>query len=102
MLTNLENSAVATGLEKVCFHSNLKERQSQTKFKLSYNCIHFHMSARLGSKSFKLCFSSMRTENFEMYKLDLENTEEPEIKFSTSVTYRKSKGIPEKYLLLFH
>ena len=29
MPANLENSAVATGLEKVSFHSNLKERQSQ-------------------------------------------------------------------------
>ena len=101
MLTNLENSAVATGLEKVCFHSNIKERQSQRKFKLSYNCIHFHMSARLGSKSFKLSFSSMRTENFEMYKLDLENTEEPEIKFSTSVAHRKSKGIPKSIYFCF-
>ena len=27
MLANLENSAVATGLEKVSFHSNPKERQ---------------------------------------------------------------------------
>ena len=27
MPANLENSAVATGLEKVCFHSNPKERQ---------------------------------------------------------------------------
>ena len=27
MSANLENSAVATGLEKVSFHSNLKERQ---------------------------------------------------------------------------
>ena len=27
MPTNLENSAVATGLEKVSFHSNPKERQ---------------------------------------------------------------------------
>ena len=27
MSTNLENSAVATGLEKVSFHSNPKERQ---------------------------------------------------------------------------
>ena len=26
MLGNLENSAVATGLKKVSFHSNLKER----------------------------------------------------------------------------
>ena len=29
MPENLENSAVATGLEKVSFHSNLKERQCQ-------------------------------------------------------------------------
>ena len=34
MPTNLENSAVATGLEKVSFHSNLKERQCQRMFKL--------------------------------------------------------------------
>ena len=27
MPANLENSAVATGLEKICFHSNPKERQ---------------------------------------------------------------------------
>ena len=37
---NLENSAVATGLEKVSFHSNPKERQYQTMFKLSHNCTH--------------------------------------------------------------
>ena len=30
MPANLENSAVATGLEKVSFHSNPKERQCQT------------------------------------------------------------------------
>ena len=31
MPVNLENSAVATGLEKVSFHSNPKERQCQRK-----------------------------------------------------------------------
>src|SRR5574340_722592 len=31
MPANLENSAVATGLEKVNFHSNAKERQCQRK-----------------------------------------------------------------------
>ena len=31
MSGNLENSAVATGLEKVSFHSNPKERQYQRK-----------------------------------------------------------------------
>ena len=40
MPTNLENSAVATGLEKVSFHSNSKERQCQRMFKLLYNCTH--------------------------------------------------------------
>ena len=37
-LTNLENLAVATGLEKVSFHSILKERQCQRMFKLRHNC----------------------------------------------------------------
>ena len=34
MPANLENSVVATGLEKVSFHSNPKERQCQRMFKL--------------------------------------------------------------------
>ena len=34
MPANLKNSAVVTGWEKVCFHSNLKERQYQRMFKL--------------------------------------------------------------------
>ena len=35
---NLENSVVATGLEKINFHSNPKERQCQRLFKLPHNC----------------------------------------------------------------
>ena len=38
MPTNLENSAVATGLEKVSFHSNPKERQCQ-------KCSNYHTIA---------------------------------------------------------
>ena len=40
---NLENSAVATRLEKVSFHSNPKERQCQRMLKLS----HFYPSHTL-------------------------------------------------------
>ena len=40
MIANLGNSAVATGLEKVSFHSNPKERQSQRMLKLPHNCTH--------------------------------------------------------------
>ena len=40
MAANLENSAVATGLEEVSFHSNPKERQCQRMFKPLHNCTH--------------------------------------------------------------
>ena len=40
MPANLENSAVATGLEKVHFHSNAKERQCQRMIKRPHNCTH--------------------------------------------------------------
>ena len=41
MPANLENSAMDTGLEKVSFHSNPKERQCQRILRLLHNCTHF-------------------------------------------------------------
>ena len=38
--TYWENSAVATGLVKVSFHSNPKEVQGQRMLKLLHNCTH--------------------------------------------------------------
>ena len=43
-----------------------------------------HTLAKYCSKFFKWGFNSIWTENFQMFKLDLENTEEPEIKLPTS------------------
>ena len=40
MPANLENSAVATGLEKVNLQSNTKERQCQRILKIWHNCTH--------------------------------------------------------------
>ena len=40
--SNFENSAVATGLEKVSFHSNPKERQCQRMLKLLHNAFISH------------------------------------------------------------
>ena len=40
MSANLENSAVAIGLEKVSFHSSTKKRKSQRMLKLPHNCTH--------------------------------------------------------------
>ena len=44
MPANLENSAVATGLEKVSFHSNPKERQCQRMLKLRTTALISHAS----------------------------------------------------------
>ena len=80
MPANLENSAVATGLEKVSFHSNSKERQCQRMLKLPHNFTHLTRY----SKFSKPGFSNTWTVNFHMFKLVLEKAEEPEINLPTS------------------
>ena len=80
MSTNLENLVVATGLEKVSFHSNLKEGQCQKMFKLPYNWAHFTCKQGYAQNPSR-GFSSTWTQKFQMYKLDLDKAEEPEIKF---------------------
>ena len=91
--SKLENSAVATELEKVSFHFNLKKEQYQRSFKLPHNCIHFaHYLPRLCSKSLQRGFSSMWTKNFQMYKLGLKKAEEPEIKLPTFIGSQRKQG----------
>ena len=43
------------------------------------------MLAKLCLKSFKLVFRSIWSENFQLYKLDFEKAEEPEIKLQTPI-----------------
>ena len=99
MPANLENSAVATGLKKVSFHSNLKERQGQRMFKLLHS---FHMLAKECSKFSKLGFNSTWTKNFQIFKLDLEKEEEPEIKLPTTAGSWKKQEISRKHLFLLY
>ena len=70
MLANLENSALATGLEKVSFHSNPKE------------CSNYHAIALISHTS-KVMFKTHQarlqqyvTVNFQIFKLVLEKAEE--------------------------
>ena len=51
MPANLENSAVATGLEKVSFHSNPKERQCQRMFKRPTQLHSSHMLVKSPSQA---------------------------------------------------
>ena len=44
MPANLENSAVAMGLEKFNFHSDPKEGKLQRMFRLLHNCAHFTLA----------------------------------------------------------
>ena len=79
MPANLENSSVATGLKKFSFISIPKKGNAKNV----QITIQLHMPARLCSKSFKLGFNSMWTEKLQMFKLDLEKAEQPEIKLPT-------------------
>ena len=82
MPANLENSAVATGLEKVSFHSNPKERQCHRMFKLQYNCIIFHA----GNEMLKILQARLQqymNQELPDVQLDLGKAEEPEIKWLT-------------------
>ena len=76
MPANLENLAVATGLEKVSFHSNAKE------------CSNYHTIALISHASkvmLKILQARLQQNvNFQMFKLVLEKAEEPEIKLPTS------------------
>ena len=55
-----------------------------------------HMLAKWCSKFSKPGFNSMWTENFQIFKLDLEKTEEPEITLPTSIA-----RVPEKIYFCF-
>ena len=92
MSANLENSLVATGLEGQFSFQSL--RKAMPKNVRTTTQLHsFHILARVHSKSFKLGFSSMWTEDFNMYKLGSEEAVEPEIKLSTLVrSWRKQRS----------
>ena len=85
MPANLENSAVATGLENVSFHSNAKE------------CSNYHTTALISHASkvmlkiSKPGCNSTWTVNSQMFKLDLEKAEEPEVKLPTSIGSSKNQ-----------
>ena len=106
MPANTENSAAATGLEKVGFHSNPKEGQCQRMLKPQRRAMpknaqtitqlhSFHMLPKLCSKFSKLGFNSLWTVKFQMFQLCLEKAEEPEIKLPATFGSYKKQENPE-------
>ena len=98
----MENSAVATGLEKVSFHSNSKEGQCQTMFQLVHNYNH-------------LTYQQNHVQNSPVRLQQYVNGELPDVQAGfrkgrgtrdqiaqRPLDHRKSKRISEKHLLLLH
>ena len=102
MTANLENSAVATGLGKVSFHSNPKEGECQRMLKLLHSFTHLTCQQNNAQNSPSQVSIVMWTLNFHMFKLDLEKAEEQRSNCQHPLDHRKSKRIPEKHLLLLY
>ena len=82
MSTNLENSAVATGLEKVSFHFNPKEKQGQRMF-IYHTITHISHANKVMLKILQARLQQY--VNLQMFKLDLEKAEKLEIQLPTSI-----------------
>ena len=95
MPANLENSAVATGLEKVSFHSNPKEVNTKGCSNYLTVALISHAS-KVMLKILQARLQSTSTVNFQMVKLDLEKAEEPEIKLPISAGPSKKKESSRK------
>ena len=97
MPANLENSAVATGLEKVSFHSNPKERQCQ-------ECSNYCTIALISHASkVMLKILQARLQQYVNYELPyvqagFKKAEEPEIKLTTSTGSLKKQLVSSKII----
>ena len=102
MPPNLENLAAATGLEKITFHPNPKERQGQTMFKLPHNCTHLTQLAIM------LKIAQARLQQYLNHKLpDVQvgfrkgrGTRDQTANICWFI--KKSKRVPEKHLFLLY
>ena len=83
------SSGHGTGKGPFSFQSqrNIMPKNAQTTTQLHSS----HILVKLCSKFFKPGFHSMWTVNFQMFKLDLEKAEEPEIKLLTSIGSSKKQ-----------
>ena len=85
MPANLENLAVATGLEKVSSRSNPKERQCQRMLKLLHGCTPLTHQQNNAQNSSSQASTVCELRASRIFKVDLKKAEEPEIKLPTSV-----------------
>ena len=98
MQENLDTSTVATGLEKVSFHSNPKERQCQRMFKHHTIALISHISKVI----LKILHARLQQYmNQEFPDVQAGFLKEPEIKLPTSTgSLKKQESSRKTYALL--
>ena len=96
MPENLENSTVATRLEKISFHSNSKDRQCQRMLTLPYYCAHLRHwqsnaqnSSNQASTVYELLTSSCSGWIEKKQRNQRSNCQH-------SLDHQKRKGVPER------
>ena len=94
MPANLENSAVATGLEKSVLIPIPKKGNAK-------ECSNYCTIALI-SHARKVMLKILQTRLQQMFKLVLEKAEEPDIKFQHLLDHQKSKRVPDKHLYLLY
>ena len=96
MRENLENSAVAAGLEKISFHSNPKERQCQRMLKLLHNCTHLtrQQSNAPNSLSQASTVHELRTSRCSIWIQKKQRNQRSTCQHP--LDHRKSKRVPKK------
>ena len=73
------------------FSFQSQRRAMPKNFQTTAQLHSFHMLAKWCSKSSKLDFNSVWTKSFQIYNLDLEKVEEPEIKLPTTIGSHKKQ-----------
>ena len=92
------NSGHRTGKGQFSFQSQRKAMLKNVQTTAQLHSSHASKCSKLSKPGFK----STWTVNFQMFKLDSEKAEEPEIKLPTCTDHQKSKRVPEKHLLLLY
>ena len=96
MSANLENSAVAIGLQKGQFSFQSKRKAMPKNAQTTAQLHSSHTLVKYCSKFSKPGFSNTSTVNFQMFKQLLEKAEEPEIKLATSAESLKKQESSRK------
>ena len=99
MPANLENSAVATGLEKVSFHSNPKGNAKECSNYCTIALI--SQTSKIMLKILQASLQQYVNHELLMFKLDLEKAEKPEIKLPTSIITDKAEQFQKNNYFCF-